>query len=197
MLQAQALAAFRAERLVFRDLTFAVPRAGALVVTGPNGVGKSTLLRLLAGLLGLAAGKLIWDGEDALTDPASHSLRLVYVGHQDAVKPGLTVAENLAFAVHVRGGRVAGALAALGLGELADMPARLLSAGQKRRLALAQLALAPVPLWLLDEPSNGLDETAMARLAGLFERHRAKGGIVIATSHRELPLPGAARLALG
>ena len=102
VLQAEGLAAFRGERLVFRDLDFTVPAGGALVLTGANGSGKSTLLRLLAGLVRPVAGRLLWNGEDALVDLPLHAARLAYLGHLDAVKPGLTVAENLRFAARTR-----------------------------------------------------------------------------------------------
>ena len=110
LLHAEGLAAFRGERLVFRDLDFAVAAGGALVLAGPNGSGKSTLLRVLAGLGRLAAGQLTWAGEDALADPTAHAARVAYVGHLDAVKPGLTAAENLRFAARVGGGDSAAAL---------------------------------------------------------------------------------------
>ena len=105
MLTAEGLAVFRGERLVFRDLSFRVAAGGALVLGGPNGSGKSTLLRLLAGLVPPIAGRLLWDGDDALADLAEHGRRVAYVGHLDAVKPGLTVTENLRFAARVAGRR--------------------------------------------------------------------------------------------
>jgi heme exporter protein A len=142
VLAAEDVAVFRGERLLLRDLSFTVASGGALVLAGPNGSGKSTLLRLLAGLVRPAAGRVSWDGIDALVDPARHGRRVAYVGHQDAVKPGLTVTENLRFAAAVSGRPIAGALSALGLEALADLPARMLSAGQKRRLALSRLALS-------------------------------------------------------
>jgi len=196
LLQAAGLAAFRGERLVFRDLDFTVATGGALLLTGPNGSGKSTLLRLIAGLLRPAAGQLSWDGEDALVDLPTHARRVVYVGHQDAVKPGLTAAENLRFAAILAGGSVADALAAVGLADLADLPVRMLSAGQRRRLALSRLALSPAPLWLLDEPTLGLDTASVERFGGLLAAHCARGGIAIAATHLPLPLPGAAELRL-
>ncbi len=193
MLQAEGLAAIRGERLVFAGLGFTLGAGGALTLVGPNGSGKSTLLRLLAGLVRAEAGRLLWDGEDALADRAGHAGRLAYVGHQDAVKPGLTTAENL----RGWGGRdIAGALGAVGLAALADLPARMLSAGQRRRLALARLALAPRTIWLLDEPTLGLDDASVGLLAGLLARHRAAGGMVVAATHLPLPLPGAEALAL-
>ncbi len=194
MLQAQGLAAFRGERLVFAGLSFSVASGGALLLTGPNGSGKSTLLRVLAGLGRAEAGRLLWDGEDALADLPAHAARLRYLGHQDAVKPGLTVAENLRF----WGGREAirQALAAVDLQRLADLPARMLSAGQKRRLAIARLAIAEAALWLLDEPTLGLDTASVARFGGLLAAHRGRGGIVVAATHLPLPLDGAAEFSL-
>lgn len=194
MLQAEGLAAFRGERLVFAGLSFAVPMAGALLLTGPNGSGKSTLLRLLAGLARPEAGRLLWDGADALADLPAHAARVRYLGHQDAVKPGLTVAENLRF----WGGReaIGHALAAVDLLRLADLPARMLSAGQKRRLAIARLAIGDAALWLLDEPTLGLDLASVARFGDLLAAHRAQGGIVVAATHLPLPLPGAAEFSL-
>jgi heme exporter protein A len=197
VLQTENVAAFRGERLVLRDITLRVPAGGALMLVGPNGSGKSTLLRLLAGLLRPAAGRVLWQNEDAAADPAAHGARLVYVGHQDAVKPGLTAAENLRFAAVAGGGEVAAGLAAVGLTALADLPARVLSAGQKRRLALARLAVSSALLWLLDEPTLGLDAAAVDRFGGLLAGHRARGGVVVAATHLPLPLADAAELRLG
>jgi heme exporter protein A len=195
-LKAEGLAAFRGERLVFRDLDFAIQPGGALVLAGPNGSGKSTLLRLLAGLVRPMAGRLLWNDADALSDLTGHASRVAYLGHQDAVKPGLTAAENLALPARLSGGSVSAALAALGLEALADLPARMLSAGQKRRLALARLALTKAPLWLLDEPTLGLDSAAIDRFGALLAGHRTAGGIVIAATHVPLPLDGVAELRL-
>lgn len=193
MLQAEDVAAFRGERLVLRDVSFTVEAGGALLVTGSNGAGKSTLLRVLAGLIRPAAGQVLWRGEAVTCDlPA----RVAYVGHQDAVKPGLTVAENLRFAARVGGGPVAEGLAALGIDGLADLPARMLSAGQRRRLALARLAVTSAPLWLMDEPTLGLDAVAVARFGALLVAHRSRGGVVVAATHLPLPLPDAAELRL-
>lgn len=197
MLHAVGLAAFRGERLVFRDIGFSLATGGGLLLTGPNGSGKSTLLRLLAGLLRPVAGTLTWDGADALADPVAHARRVAYVGHQDAVKPGLTAAENLRFAARVGGGAVRDALTAMGLQELADLPARMLSAGQRRRLALARLLLSRrAPLWLLDEPTLGLDARSVDRFGAMLEAHRAGGGITIAATHLPLPLTDAIELTL-
>uniref|UniRef100_UPI001B7F9F42 heme ABC exporter ATP-binding protein CcmA n=1 Tax=Rubritepida flocculans TaxID=182403 RepID=UPI001B7F9F42 len=196
VLEAQRLACWRAERLVFADLSFTLGPGEALLLTGANGAGKSSLLRLLAGLIPAAEGRLLWQGEDAASDRVAHGARLRYLGHQDAVKPALTARENLAFFARLWGGEVEAALAALDLSSLADLPARVLSSGQKRRLALARLALAPAPLWLLDEPSVGLDAASVERLGPLFAAHRAAGGMVVAATHLPLPLPGARELRL-
>ncbi len=197
MLRAEGLAAFRGERLVFRDLGFVVPAGGALVLAGPNGSGKSTLLRVLAGLGRLAGGQVLWDGADALDDPAHHARRVFYIGHLDAVKLGLTVEENLRFTPGRPQGDVRHALEAMGLAELVDLPARMLSAGQKRRLALSRLALSPAPLWLLDEPTLGLDTQAIARFGDLLAAHRSTGGIVVAATHIPLPIGDVSELRLG
>jgi heme exporter protein A len=197
VLQAEGLVAFRGEHLVLCGLDFTVPAGGALVLVGANGTGKSTLLRLLAGLVRLTAGRVLWDGEDALADLPSHSERVTYLGHLDSVKPGLSAAENLRFSAQTKGGSVNDALEQLGLGNLAEVPARFLSAGQKRRLALARLGLSDAPLWLLDEPTGGLDTASLKRVGALLRTHRARGGIVVAATHVPLPLDNVAELRLG
>lgn len=196
LLEAQDLACLRGERAVFAGLSFRLPAGGALLLTGANGAGKSTLLRVLAGLLPAAEGRLLWAGEDALADRAAHARRLRYVGHGDALKPALTARENLLVFARLWGGDPEQALAEVGLAPLADLPARVLSAGQKRRLGLARLALGSAPLWLLDEPTTGLDAASVGRLGGLLARHRAAGGAVVAATHLPLPLPDAGELRL-
>jgi heme exporter protein A len=191
------LACRRGERLVFARLGFAVPTGGALVLTGANGSGKSSLLRLMAGLTPAEAGAIAWDGTPLAEDWAAHRARLQLVGHQDAVKPMLTVAETLAFWAGMRGGgNAATALARFRLGALAEWPCRLLSAGQRRRLALARLVASPTPLWLLDEPTTGLDGDALADLLAAIAAHRAGGGRVVLSTHTPLPLEGAQTLAM-
>jgi len=190
-----SLACVRGERLVFETLSFRVEPGGALLLTGPNGSGKSSLLRLCAGLLAPASGRLLWQG--GTVEPEVHRTRLRYVGHLDAVKPVLTVAENLDFWARLAGGGiVAAALDKVGLARLAEVPARLLSAGQRRRLALARLALRPADLWLLDEPTVGLDRAGIALLAALVAAHRAAGGMVIAATHVDTGFPATAELSL-
>lgn len=194
MLEAAGLAVIRGERLVFSGVGFRVAEGGAMLLVGPNGSGKSTLLRMVAGLVRAEAGRLLWRGADALADLAEHAGRVAYLGHLDAVKSGLTVAENLL--VWGFRERVAGALDAVGLAALADLPAKMLSAGQRRRLALARLALRPAPIWLLDEPTLGLDVASVERFGAMLAEHRAAGGVVLAATHLPLPLPGAAELSL-
>ena len=190
------LACIRGDRAVFAGLSFAVPAGGALLLTGANGAGKSSLLRVIAGLLPAAGGEVLLEGTPARSDPTGHALRLRYISSQDALKPALTVAENLAFYAALWGGEVTPALESLGLGALASLPGRVLSTGQRRRLALARLALAPARLWLLDEPSLGLDAASVARLGDLMARHRAADGAILAATHLPLPLPDARELKL-
>ena len=197
MLEARDLACWRAERLVFAGLSFTLGAGSAALLLGPNGTGKSSLLRVLAGLLPAAEGQVLWGGENIAREASAHGRRLRYLGHQEGLKASLTVAENLAFQAALGGGEVAPALDAMGLAALADLPARVLSAGQKRRLALARLALAPAALWLLDEPTLGLDAASVARFGAMLAAHRARGGIVLAATHLPLPLPDAASVTLG
>ncbi len=196
MLEGRDLACWRGERAVFAGLSFTLPPGGALLLVGANGAGKSSLLRLLAGLVPLAEGELLWQGQDALADRVAHAARLRYLSHQDALKPSLSARENLSFFAQLWGGDTEAALQSVGLLELAELPARVLSSGQKRRLALARLALAPAPLWLLDEPTVGLDAASVERLGLLLARHREAGGAVLAATHLPLPLPGAQELRL-
>ena len=196
MLEGRDLACWRGERAVFAGLSFTLPPGGALLLVGANGAGKSSLLRLLAGLVPLAEGELLWQGQDALADRVAHAARLRYLSHQDALKPSLSARENLSFFARLWGGDTEAALDSVGLAELAELPARVLSSGQKRRLALARLTLAPAPLWLLDEPTVGLDAASVERLGLLLAAHRAAGGAVMAATHLPLPLPGAGELRL-
>lgn len=178
----------RGERLVFAGVSLSVAPGGALLLEGANGSGKSTLLRVLAGLGRAETGAVRWHGADISPE------LVAYVGHLDAIKPGMSVAENLAF--WGAPPAVAAALDRLGLAALAELPARMLSAGQRRRLALARLALSTAPVWLLDEPTLGLDAASVARLGGMLAAHRAGGGVVVAATHLPLPLPGAEVLGL-
>ena len=191
------LACERGGRRLFAGLDFAVAPGGALVLRGPNGSGKTSLLRILAGFLEPSDGWLTWDGRAVAEDAQAYHSRIAYVGHLDAVKRALSVAENLAFWASLRGGDPAGALDSLGIGHLAEVPARYLSAGQRRRLALARLVAAPAALWLLDEPTVTLDEASVGLVETLIARHRADGGGVVVATHAALAIPGAATLDLG
>ena len=200
---AEDLACRRGERLIFAGLSFRLPPGGALVLTGANGSGKTSLLRLLAGLIGAAAGRLAWGAASLADDVAGHRARLHYVGHQDGVKPELTPRETLAFWAALRGVDVRrgaphldAALATFALERLADWPCRWLSAGQRRRLALARLFVAPAPLWLLDEPFSALDGDNRMRLERAIEAHRAQSGRVVLATHIPLEIGAAASLVL-
>src|SRR5690606_29890413 len=160
----------------------------------------SSLLRLLAGLLRPAAGRLSYGGRPLEEDLGAYQAQLHFLGHQEAVKPVLTGREHLEFWCRLRGGRpadIAAALDGFALGALAGQPLRLYSAGQRRRLALARLLAAPAPLWLLDEPSVGLDDRSVATLVAAIARHRAAGGLVVLATHVELELGEVLRLDLG
>jgi heme exporter protein A len=193
------LGCIRGGRQVFQDLSFAVGAGEALVVTGPNGVGKSTLLRLVAGLVRPAQGRLALDGGDPELTIGEQAH---YLGHQDALKPALSVRENLDFWADFLGGAAgqakdAAALAAVGLDGLAHLPAAYLSAGQRRRLSLARLVAVARPIWLLDEPTSALDAAAQAMLAGLMRAHLAGGGLILAATHGPIGLDGVKELRLG
>jgi heme exporter protein A len=187
----------RGGREVFAGLNFSLSGGEALVVTGRNGAGKSSLLRMIAGLVHLTAGRLELEGGEP---DASIAEQAHYVGHQDAVKPSLTVAENLQFWARYLGGAelpIDAALAAVDLGRLATLPAAYLSAGQRRRLSIARLAAIPRPLWLLDEPTSALDVPSQNRLADLMRSHLAGGGMIVAAAHGPIGLDHARELKIG
>jgi heme exporter protein A len=190
----------RGGREVLAGVSFSVAAGEALAVTGRNGAGKTTLLRLMAGLLERAAGHLELTGGAA---EATLAEQAHYLGHRDGLKPALSVRENLEFWYAFLGGRdaptasTAAALDSVGLGALATLPAAYLSAGQRRRLAIARLLAAPRPVWLLDEPTAALDAASQQRLAELMRAHLAGGGIIVAATHGPLGLEGAAELRLG
>lgn len=179
----------RGGRFLFRDLSFQLSAGEAITVLGPNGAGKTSLLRIIAGLLPPAEGAIALEGADGAAGEACH-----FLGHLDAVKGALTVSENLDFSRMLLGGGSASnetALARLGLGALSGLPAHVLSAGQRRRLALTRLLAARRSIWLLDEPTAALDAAGKDVLAGMIDEHRAGGGMVIAATHLELELEGA------
>ena len=181
-LEFQDLSAVRGGRILFAGLRCAVDRGALLVLRGPNGSGKSTLLRLIAGLRQPDSGQILCDGAPIEEDPEAHRRRVAYVGHLSAVKPALHVRGNLDL-WSGDADAVAQSLERFGLAHLADIPARHLSAGQTRRLALARLLLDRAPLWLLDEPTVALDTDALAVLEGVLAAHCAAGGMVIVATH--------------
>jgi heme exporter protein A len=186
----------RGDRDIFVGLNFSVADGEALMVSGRNGAGKSSLLRMVVGLLRIAHGSLDLQGgdRDLTIGEQAH-----YLGHQDALKPSLSVAENLEFWTGFLGPAIpsrAAALAAVGLDSLADLPAGYLSAGQRRRLSLARLLAVKRPIWLLDEPASTLDAAGQRRLRDFMRSHLAAGGLIVAATHAALGIEGAQELRL-
>ncbi|MCC7253340.1 heme ABC exporter ATP-binding protein CcmA [Hyphomicrobium sp.] len=201
-LHADNLSVERGTRTVISGLSFAAKAGEPLLVVGPNGAGKTTLIRTIAGFIKPSAGTIALKGDVGDRDIGE---RCHYVGHLTGIKANLSAAENLAFwATFLDGGthdairdRVEEALSLFGLGALADYPAGLLSAGQKRRLGLARLSVAGRPIWLLDEPTVSLDAASTELLARLIEEHLVGGGLVIAATHLPLGLEEPVYLRLG
>ena len=191
--QAQNISCNRGEKCVFKGLSFSLQNGGALILRGPNGSGKSSLLRMMAGLSTPAEGELLWNKENIAQDPFYHRDRIHYLGHFNAVKPALTVKENLAVWQKLRGTSssvrqeekkaLERALIAFDMLHLADLPARLLSSGESRRLALARLLANNASLWLLDEPANGLDDSSRRALEEIVSEHQVAGGMVVISVH--------------
>jgi heme exporter protein A len=188
----------RGGREVFAGLDFEVSSGEALAVTGPNGSGKTSLLRLIAGLLTLAGGSIdLEGGETELTLPEQAH----YLGHRDPLKPALSVIENLSFWRDFLGGKAfdtTESLSEVGLDHAARLPAAYLSAGQRRRLSIARLLAVRRPIWLLDEPTTALDAAGQSMFAGLMADHLSRGGLIVAATHaplgiaaRELRIGGA------
>jgi heme exporter protein A len=201
-LSASGLTCLRGGREVFANLEFEVAAGEALTLTGRNGAGKSSLLRMIAGLLSVAKGRIVLDGGDSELTTAE---QCHYLGHRDALKTALTVAENLAFWRAYLGGSATDetvtdktdALAAVGLNAVANLPAAYLSAGQRRRLSIARLIAVRRPIWLLDEPTSSLDAAAQTMLTALMTDHIKDGGVVIAATHGPIGLLGARQLHIG
>jgi len=178
----------RGGRMLFQNISFTLEPGAALIVSGPNGVGKSSLLRIAAGLLtpfsGTVRGEVVRG----------------YLGEAHALDPEPALADALLFWARIDGADrvdVAAALAEVGLAHISEVPVRLLSTGQRRRAALAPLLASKAPVWLLDEPASGLDVAAVAQLAVLIARHRGQGGAVLLATHQLIDLPGAQTLQLG
>jgi heme exporter protein A len=187
---AEKLACVRGDKKLFENLSFRVKAGQALAVEGANGAGKTSLLRLIAGFLSPAAGRLIVQDPSGESDDAEErGKKIGWLGHQDGLKPQLTVVEQLAFwAALYRGTANTDVLAQVGLARQVDLPCRYLSAGQRRRLALARLLASRRPLWLLDEPFAALDAAGQGLVAQLMLRHCGEGGIIVAATHDPLGL---------
>lgn len=190
----------RGERQVLHGAGFALSSGHALILRGANGTGKSTLLRLMAGLMRPRAGKITWDGSDIAEDQTEHNRRIAYIGHADAVKPALSVIENVAFWGTLADGNgmtAPDALKTLGISHLAELPARYLSAGQRRRVSLTRALTSGAALWLLDEPTTSLDTATTVSLKEQIETHLASGGMAVISTHTDMGLNDAKSLTLG
>lgn len=201
MLSVNELTCSRGERALFRDVSFDLKPGTWLQVGGPNGVGKTTLLRTLVGLCAADAGSVFWRGEPVATDVAAYRRESIYLGHPAALKDDLTAVENLRMANALDGfpipvATATTALRRMGLQARSGLPARVLSAGQRRRTLLARLLVRPAKLWVLDEPFAALDGDAALEVTELLRAHVAGGGIAVLTSHQPVPLVGGSVLAL-
>lgn len=194
---AEKLAGERGGETVFSDVGFALGKGESLIVTGPNGAGKSTLLRVIAGLLPSSAGRIVF--EDGGEEWPTLGGALHYLGHRNAMKAALTVTENLRFWQDYNGAAhlaVDEALEAVGLEAIGHLPFGYLSTGQRRRASIARLLVNHRPIWLLDEPTAGLDKASEERFAGLMRTHLEGGGIIVAATHLPLGLEGGKVLAM-
>ncbi|CNK73458.1 cytochrome c biogenesis heme-transporting ATPase CcmA [Yersinia mollaretii] len=194
MLEAKDLTCIRDERRLFQRLSFGVAAGEIVQVEGQNGAGKTSLLRILAGLADADEGQVSWQGENIRRDRARYHQDLLYLGHQPGIKSVLTPFENLAFYQSVfqkvDSAAIWQALAQVGLVGYEDLPVSQLSAGQQRRVALARLWLSQSPLWILDEPLTAIDKQGVGTLLALFVEHAAKGGMVLLTTHQDLDAVG-------
>jgi heme exporter protein A len=201
MLCGTSLACFRGERPLFSAVDLAVDGGQWLHVRGANGVGKTSLLRLLAGLSQPAQGEIRWQGEPIADCAARYRSELLFLGHQGALKDDLTALENIELAAALDGtppprAEVGAALRRCGLQGREELPVRVLSAGQKRRVLLARLLTRRATLWVLDEPFTALDAKATAMLSDLLAEHVAQGGMAVVTSHQPVPVAGGRALDL-
>ncbi len=195
MLEARQLECTRGERRLFTKLSFTLSRGQLLRVAGANGSGKTSLLRILCGLLSPTAGELLWQGQSIRADREEYCRNLAFVGHLNALKDDLTALENLQIAAALSGKsaeptRMLDALARFGVAHCAVLPAKVLSQGQRRRVALSRLLVGDAKLWVLDEPLTALDVGAVALIQELIAEHLARQGMVIFTTHQPLVIEG-------
>ncbi len=201
MLTAQGLACVRGDRLLFKDLGFVLEAGSLLYVLGENGSGKSSLLRMLCGLLMPEQGEILWAGKSIKSHAEQYLPNLKYLGHLNGLKDDLTALENLQMGARIAGQDITAAaalaaLTAIGIARCANLPVRVLSQGQKRRVALAALWLSRSPLWILDEPFAALDVAATEVLAARISEHLAAGGMTILTSHQDVPIKAKSTVSL-
>lgn len=189
-LEARAVNLWRGEQHLLRNVSFELRRGELLQVVGPNGIGKSSLLRVVAGLLPAESGEVSWQGADTLRHREDYCAALSYLGHANALKHDLTALENLYFAIRllydVEIGQCLAALRALGVEHCAPLPVRVLSAGQRRRVALARVRLSRTSFWILDEPLTNLDAGGIQVVEALMAAHLAEGGLILAAAHQSL-----------
>jgi heme exporter protein A len=190
LLEAREINAWRGDRHILRDVSFSVRSGEFLKITGPNGVGKTTLLRVVCGLLPAESGSVAWRGKMVIGASEEFHTDMVYLGHLNSLKADLTARENLRFLAGLRQALgpsdIDGALDRVGILSRGDLPARSLSAGQKRRLALARLLLSGAVLWILDEPVTNLDTAGVDLVEELVREHVSRGGLALAAAHQRL-----------
>jgi len=193
VLEVRGLECVRGDHRLFTDLSFSLQGGELLRLRGSNGSGKTSLLRILCGLLEPAEGEVLWKGGNILAQRDEFNAELLYLGHLNGIKAELTGFENLRISNTLRGemptdDQIYDALGKIGLGGREDLPTQVLSQGQKRRVALARLLLSREALWVLDEPFTALDVKAVEQLARLIEGHLQKGGMVVYTTHQEVDM---------